>query len=175
VCLGVTLNRFVMTIQTLALPTLPFEPFMTYWPSWQEWLPSGRHRLRRDPVLGFVPVFEPVSTREGSLGIAVGRTRTSVRTLRPCASVSVRVRPYSSKRRKDVARNSRLSVEAGHLTFVGLFVMVFLTVAGAWSTALFAPGCTSAGSARMKSSGNTISTTYRMPSGGVARDQGSFP
>jgi menaquinone reductase, integral membrane subunit len=35
-CLGITLNRFVMTIQTLALPTLPFDRFMTYWPSWQE-------------------------------------------------------------------------------------------------------------------------------------------
>ena len=36
VCAGVGLNRFVMTIQTLALPTLPFDAFMTYWPSWQE-------------------------------------------------------------------------------------------------------------------------------------------
>ncbi len=36
VCLGVGLNRFVMTIQTLALPSLPFDPFLSYWPSWQE-------------------------------------------------------------------------------------------------------------------------------------------
>jgi molybdopterin-containing oxidoreductase family membrane subunit len=36
VCLGIALNRFVMTIQTLALPTLPFDPFMSYLPSWQE-------------------------------------------------------------------------------------------------------------------------------------------
>jgi molybdopterin-containing oxidoreductase family membrane subunit len=35
-CCGVALNRFVMTVQTLALPTLPFRPFLTYWPSWQE-------------------------------------------------------------------------------------------------------------------------------------------
>ena len=35
-CLGVTLNRFVMTVQTLALPTLPFDPFLSYFPSWQE-------------------------------------------------------------------------------------------------------------------------------------------
>ncbi|HYM60899.1 MAG TPA: menaquinone reductase integral membrane subunit QrcD [Thermoanaerobaculia bacterium] len=35
-CAGVALNRFVMTIQTLAVPTLKFEPFMLYWPSWQE-------------------------------------------------------------------------------------------------------------------------------------------
>jgi len=36
VCAGVMLNRFVFTIQTLALPTLPFDRFMTYVPSWQE-------------------------------------------------------------------------------------------------------------------------------------------
>ncbi len=36
VCTGIALNRFVMTIQTLALPTLPFDPFMSYMPSWQE-------------------------------------------------------------------------------------------------------------------------------------------
>jgi molybdopterin-containing oxidoreductase family membrane subunit len=36
VCLGVALNRFVLTIQTLAVPTLPFDTFMYYWPSWQE-------------------------------------------------------------------------------------------------------------------------------------------
>jgi molybdopterin-containing oxidoreductase family membrane subunit len=35
-CAGIVLNRFVLTIQTLALPTLPFEKYMGYWPSWQE-------------------------------------------------------------------------------------------------------------------------------------------
>ncbi len=35
-CAGVALNRFVMTIQTLALPTLPFEEMVSYTPSWQE-------------------------------------------------------------------------------------------------------------------------------------------
>ena len=35
-CLGVALNRFVMTVQTLALPTLGFDRFLSYWPSWQE-------------------------------------------------------------------------------------------------------------------------------------------
>ncbi len=40
-CSGVTLNRLVMTIQTLALPTLPFDRFLTYWPSWQEFATFG--------------------------------------------------------------------------------------------------------------------------------------
>jgi len=35
-CTGVVLNRFVMTIQTLALPTLSFDPFLTYMPNWVE-------------------------------------------------------------------------------------------------------------------------------------------
>jgi Ni/Fe-hydrogenase subunit HybB-like protein len=35
-CAGVVLNRFVMTIQTLSLPTLSFDAFLTYLPSWQE-------------------------------------------------------------------------------------------------------------------------------------------
>jgi menaquinone reductase, integral membrane subunit len=36
VCCGILLNRFVMTIQTLALPTLPFDTFLSYTPSWEE-------------------------------------------------------------------------------------------------------------------------------------------
>jgi molybdopterin-containing oxidoreductase family membrane subunit len=35
-CLGILLNRFVLTIQTLSLPTLPFDEFLAYTPSWQE-------------------------------------------------------------------------------------------------------------------------------------------
>lgn len=35
-CCGVVLNRYVMTIQTLALPSLPFDGFLSYSPSWQE-------------------------------------------------------------------------------------------------------------------------------------------
>jgi len=33
---GIVLNRFVLTIQTLAVPSLPFDRFLLYWPSWQE-------------------------------------------------------------------------------------------------------------------------------------------
>jgi len=35
-CGGVLLNRFVLTVQTLALPTLAFDDFLKYIPSWQE-------------------------------------------------------------------------------------------------------------------------------------------
>ena len=40
-CAGVVVNRYVMTIQTLALPTLPFDRFLHYIPSWQENLTFG--------------------------------------------------------------------------------------------------------------------------------------
>jgi Ni/Fe-hydrogenase subunit HybB-like protein len=40
-CAGVLLNRFVLTIQTLALPTLSFDAFLTYFPSWQEFAVFG--------------------------------------------------------------------------------------------------------------------------------------
>ena len=36
-CFGATMNRFVMTIQSLAIPVLPFEKYQTYFPTWQEW------------------------------------------------------------------------------------------------------------------------------------------
>ena len=35
-CVGIVLNRFRLTVQTLALPTLAFDPFLQYTPSWQE-------------------------------------------------------------------------------------------------------------------------------------------
>ena len=35
-CCGILMNRFVMTVQTLALPTLAFDEFLQYTPSWQE-------------------------------------------------------------------------------------------------------------------------------------------
>jgi Ni/Fe-hydrogenase subunit HybB-like protein len=35
-CCGVAANRFILTVQTLALPTLPFDAFLSYVPSWQE-------------------------------------------------------------------------------------------------------------------------------------------
>ena len=34
---GIVFNRFVFTIQTLAIPVMPFDKFMGYFPTWQEW------------------------------------------------------------------------------------------------------------------------------------------
>jgi molybdopterin-containing oxidoreductase family membrane subunit len=39
-CAGITINRYVMTVQTLALPSLPFDQWATYCPNWVEWAAS---------------------------------------------------------------------------------------------------------------------------------------
>jgi len=35
-CIGVSINRWVMVLQIMAVPVMPFEGFATYFPSWQE-------------------------------------------------------------------------------------------------------------------------------------------
>lgn len=39
-CLGVIINRYVFTVQSLAQPVLPFTQWATYAPNWAEWLTS---------------------------------------------------------------------------------------------------------------------------------------
>ncbi|HCG04969.1 MAG TPA: molybdopterin oxidoreductase, partial [Desulfovibrio sp.] len=36
-CIGVTINRYVMTVQALAAPVMPFDSWETYAPNWAEW------------------------------------------------------------------------------------------------------------------------------------------
>jgi len=63
-CGGVLLNRFVLTVQTLALPTLPFDQFLQYTPSWQE-LASFGGVLAYGVILyslsyRYLPLFAPL-------------------------------------------------------------------------------------------------------------------
>ncbi len=39
-CTGVTINRFVFTVQTLAIPVMPFDQWTSYTPNWAEWAPT---------------------------------------------------------------------------------------------------------------------------------------
>jgi len=58
---GIVLNRFVFTIQTLAIPVMPLEKFMSYLPSWQEWgIAAGAIGYG---ILLFSQVSTPLSTR----------------------------------------------------------------------------------------------------------------
>ncbi len=36
-CAGVVINRFVFTVQTLAIPVMPFDKWYSYVPNWTEW------------------------------------------------------------------------------------------------------------------------------------------
>src|SRR6056297_76146 len=39
-CSGIVVNRFVFTVQTLAIPVMPFDKWFTYIPNWTEWATS---------------------------------------------------------------------------------------------------------------------------------------
>lgn len=39
-CVGVTINRYVFTVQALAIPVMPFDKWYLYVPNWAEWGPS---------------------------------------------------------------------------------------------------------------------------------------
>ncbi|THB63668.1 MAG: molybdopterin oxidoreductase [Desulfovibrio sp.] len=39
-CIGVTINRYVFTVQGLAIPVMPFDEWQVYVPNWAEWAPS---------------------------------------------------------------------------------------------------------------------------------------
>ncbi len=39
-CLGVIINRYVMTVQALAIPVMPFDSWQFYAPNWAEWAAS---------------------------------------------------------------------------------------------------------------------------------------
>ena len=39
-CLGIVINRFVATVQNLAIPVLPFDKWHVYIPNWTEWATS---------------------------------------------------------------------------------------------------------------------------------------
>ncbi len=36
-CVGITINRYVFTVQALAMPVMPFDSWETYNPNWAEW------------------------------------------------------------------------------------------------------------------------------------------
>ncbi len=39
-CLGIVINRYVFTVQALAIPVMPFDQWATYIPNWTEWATS---------------------------------------------------------------------------------------------------------------------------------------
>lgn len=73
-CLGITLNRFVLTIQTMALPTLPFDRFLYYWPSWQEFATFGAVVAYGVLVYSFSYRYLTLFPQERELSLAAKRS-----------------------------------------------------------------------------------------------------
>jgi molybdopterin-containing oxidoreductase family membrane subunit len=71
-CGGVLLNRFVLTIQTLALPTLPFDKFMVYYPNWQEFAVFGAVVAYAVIVYSFSYRYLPLFPQEKELNHVSG-------------------------------------------------------------------------------------------------------
>lgn len=40
-CIGISLNRYLFTVQTIAIPLMPFDSWQVYAPNWAEWATSG--------------------------------------------------------------------------------------------------------------------------------------
>jgi menaquinone reductase, integral membrane subunit len=70
-CGGILLNRLVLTLQTLALPTLAFDNFLSYTPSWQEVAVSGA-------VMAYGVLVYSLSYRYLPLFQQAGGTETNV-------------------------------------------------------------------------------------------------
>lgn len=60
-CTGVTINRYVLTVQTLAFPSMPFDAWQTYAPNWVEWAASalviGYGGLLLSVSYRYLPIF----------------------------------------------------------------------------------------------------------------------
>ncbi|XPV75013.1 MAG: menaquinone reductase integral membrane subunit QrcD [Desulfovibrio sp.] len=39
-CIGISINRYVFTVQSIAQPALPFDDWAVYWANWAEWAPT---------------------------------------------------------------------------------------------------------------------------------------
>lgn len=66
-CIGVTINRYVMTVQALAIPVMPFDSWETYAPNWAEWGASVMIVAYAAIVLSLSYRYLPIFPQEPSL------------------------------------------------------------------------------------------------------------
>ncbi|WMW65029.1 menaquinone reductase integral membrane subunit QrcD [Nitratidesulfovibrio liaohensis] len=66
-CIGVTINRYVMTVQALAAPVMPFDSWETYAPNWAEWGASAMIMAYAALVLSLSYRYLPVFPQEVKL------------------------------------------------------------------------------------------------------------
>lgn len=67
VCTGVVLNRYIFTVQTLAVPVLPFDQWEFYIPNWAEWAPTLMVIAYGALVLSLAYRYLPVFPQEKEL------------------------------------------------------------------------------------------------------------
>ena len=66
-CIGVSINRYVFTVQTIALPVMPFDKWYVYVPNWAEWFSCGMIVAYGALVLSLSYRYLPVFPQERSL------------------------------------------------------------------------------------------------------------
>jgi len=66
-CAGVVINRFVFSVQTLAVPVLPFAKWHIYIPTWQEWAPTVAMIAYGMLIISLSYRYLPVFPREKEL------------------------------------------------------------------------------------------------------------
>jgi molybdopterin-containing oxidoreductase family membrane subunit len=72
-CAGITINRYVMTVQTLAFPSLPFDQWVPYCPNWVEWAASFLVIAYGALLLSVSYRYLPIFPQEAALNSAPAR------------------------------------------------------------------------------------------------------
>jgi molybdopterin-containing oxidoreductase family membrane subunit len=66
-CVGVTINRYVFTVQSIAMPIMPFDSWQFYYPNWAEWATSGMIVAYGFMVMSLSYRYLPVFPQERAL------------------------------------------------------------------------------------------------------------
>ncbi|WP_027180073.1 menaquinone reductase integral membrane subunit QrcD [Maridesulfovibrio bastinii] len=66
-CAGITINRYVFTVQSIAVPVMPFDKWQTYAPNWAEWATSGMIVAYGALVISLAYRYLPVFPQEVKL------------------------------------------------------------------------------------------------------------
>lgn len=74
-CAGITINRYVMTVQTLAFPSLPFDEWAIYVPNWVEWAATIFLLAYGALILSFSYRYLPIFPQERELNYGSAPSR----------------------------------------------------------------------------------------------------
>ena len=67
VCTSITLNRYLLTVQGLAMPVMPFDAWQTYYPNWVEWACCALVFAYAAMVLSLTYRYTPIFPQEAEL------------------------------------------------------------------------------------------------------------